>query len=514
MTAAATLLRDIALPTKVKPSGRRATLLVARADGTYGMRRPRTHEERETVSINQRARAITSDKGFWAVARTLPGNGEGQRKSGRPSDHPTWVMLLIASLATQCGSQRAATTYVKDPGYWMFFRAYAHAHKPAGFRAAGTKPPARHHFTHFMRKWESPEWAEHRANAEKAGKGYALSVAKRLGHFNPNQPLEYARVDSKQWATLDGTVYQAPSKRTRDQGGRCDPASGWHSKGGAPNGLAYGSKYSIVETLSDEYQGQLILAFKHVDPRPGNTQGDEAAASEYLLHELKKDAPGLRGAVSDSAFRGTHIKRLTRAGVIVINYPVAAANPNRESGGRLAEGRVERTRKVRTHTHKGRDGRVCRHVLHVVGSVPSVEAIDAEGNTILMPLAPSGYQSHINADGSHVFYLVTTIECRRGNTRVLIRLDDHARGDIQGWSRADLVRFYPVGTPQFDYLYGRRNTSESLHAKMKRTMPRLPAYGRTRQDLFMLGYQVANNAIALAFHAQRGNLPNALDGTT
>ena len=48
---------------------------------------------------------------------------------------------------------------------------------------------------------------------------------------------------------------------------------------------------------------------------------------------------------------------------------------------------------------------------------------------------------------------------------------------------------------------------------MKRTMPRLPAYGRVRQDLFMLGYQVANNAIALAFHAQRAGQPNALDDT-
>ncbi|MEI2715600.1 MAG: hypothetical protein V9E98_01155 [Candidatus Nanopelagicales bacterium] len=45
-------------------------------------------------------------------------------------------------------------------------------------------------------------------------------------------------------------------------------------------------------------------------------------------------------------------------------------------------------------------------------------------------------------------------------------------------------------------------------------MPRLPAYGRVRQDLFMLGYMVANNSIALAFTARRQGGPNALDFTT
>lgn len=504
-------LRALTPPVQVHRAGRRAELITLRPNGKYGARRARTHEEREIVSLLQRVRAIVADPGFWESATHFPGNTQpAVRGPGCPPDHPTWVMFLIGCLATQVGSQRAAIALVNDAGYWPYLSDYANHHRPVMFLPAGTKRPARHHFSHFLKKWESDKWRKIRTRVERAGREYALEQAKRLGHFDPNQPLEYNRVRPEQWVTLDGTVYRSPSNRIDT--GRCDPASGWHSKGGAPDGTAYGTKYSIVETLSDEYNGQLLLAFGHVTPRPGKTQGDEAAASEQLLNQLKEEAPGLRGAVSDSAFRGPHIRRLTRRGILILNHPVAAKNPNRLAGGRYADGRVERTHKIRTVTHKGAHGYECRHTIHLHGSNPCQEVPDATGETILKPLVAVGYD-HRDLKNGHVFYLKVAIECRRGNFTELIRLDKAGTIDIAHDARADLARFYPVGSPQFDLLYGRRNTSESFHAKMKRTMPRIPAYGRTRQDLFMLSYQVANNAIALAFHARRAGEHNALDDT-
>lgn len=70
-----------------------------------------------------------------------------------------------------------------------------------------------------------------------------------------------------------------------------------------------------------------------------------------------------------------------------------------------------------------------------------------------------------------------------GDTEALIRLDDHTDGDRQNWSRTELARLYPVSTLQFDCLAGQRNSSESFHNEMKRTMPRIPAYGATGQTL-------------------------------
>lgn len=211
-----------------------------------------------------------------------------------------------------------------------------------------------------------------------------------------------------------------------------------------------------------------MLSVQHVTTGEG-----EAAASLNLCLDLKQRAPGIRGLTSDTAFRGTH---------------------------------------NRTHTHTA-NGRQCRHVLRMEGSVPVQETYDAVGDVTLQALDPVGYVHRHNRDGSHTYYLKCRVACRRGDTETLIRLDDHADGDLQGWSRAELARFYPVGTLQFDYLAGRRNSSESLHSKMKRTMPRLPAYGAAAQELFILGYQIANNAIAAAQYARRRGQPNALDGT-
>lgn len=103
-----------------------------------------------------------------------------------------------------------------------------------------------------------------------------------------------------------------------------------------------------------------------------------------------------------------------------------------------------------------------------------MEAFDEEGAEILQPITPIGYQQRSNKNGTHAAYLQVQISCHRGDLTELIRIDKPARGDVQEANRANQARLYPVGTKQFDFLYGRRNTSESFHNKMKRTMPRLP----------------------------------------
>ena len=73
------------------------------------------------------------------------------------------------------------------------------------------------------------------------------------------------------------------------------------------------------------------------------------------------------------------------------------------------------------------------------------------------------------------------------------------------------MRFYPSGTPQFGLLYGRRNATESVHRQLKRKAERVPAYGYTRQMLFVLGYIATHNAVARALHQRRDGQRNALD---
>lgn len=498
---------------KVTASGRRSNFLYIRPDGTWGVRRARSDEEKERASLFQKIRCIVHDQGFWETAGCLPGNMDPIiRKRGRKTDHPAWMMLLLVAAATQTGSQTGAVTLLADPLMWDFIRELANRFRPAEWREAGPLPPTRNHLSTFNKKWKSQRWDTIVGDARDTAKDYALREAFALGYFDPGQPLEYANVDFRQWVTLDGTVYQPPSSRTHDDGGRTDTGSGWHSKGGE-DCAAYGSKFSIIETISDEYLGALILDYDHVTPKPGKQQGDEAATSEAMLHELKDRAPGLRGNTSDSALRGGHNARLLNHDVITINHPVAEKNPNRKTEGRFGEGRVERTHKIRTVEHARTNGQPCIHTIYLVGSVPHQESIDGEGNVILQPLIATGYKSAKNDDGTCRWYQEINVECRHGDFDAYIRFDAPGRNDVKNLSRADLARFYPTNSPQFGYIYGRRNSSESMHSKMKRTMPVLPAYGARLQSLYMLGYMIANNAISMAFGKKRRGEPNALDGT-
>ena len=130
---------------------------------------------------------------------------------------------------------------------------------------------------------------------------------------------------------------------------------------------------------------------------------------------------------------------------------------------------------------------------------------------VRLPNATTGY-SRPNADGTHRWYVVYAVPCRHDTTTVALRIDGPGHADSKGWAWTDLMRFYPVGTPQYGLLYGRRNATESVHRQYKRKAARVPAYGYSRQLLFVIGYIATHNAVARALHLRRAGHPNALDG--
>ena len=255
---------------KLRMAGKRSSVPTRRPDGTMGMRRPRNDEERNLVSDNQTVRAVLADPGFWAASTQLPGNAPNRRPPrGRPVQMPSWGLYLVTCIGGYLGSQRAAIAYFADPVMWDVIRVWAQPHTPTGWAALPAKPPTRAMLRTFLNKWDSPDWADIRVRVEKAQMGAAMTEAKRRGPFDPNQPLVYNRVDFRQWVTTDGTVLKAPSDHSpdEDETHRTDIASGLHSKGGS---TARGTKYVLIETISEEYRGRFILAAAHVTPKPGN----------------------------------------------------------------------------------------------------------------------------------------------------------------------------------------------------------------------------------------------------
>jgi hypothetical protein len=497
---------------KVRMPGRRGSIPTRRPDGTIGLKRPRNDEERNLVSDNQTLRATMADPAFWAAARQLPGNAPSPHPTpGRPVQMPAWGLYLVVCVAGYLGSQRAAIAYFADPVMWDVIRMWAQPHTPNGWSALPPKPPTRAMLRTFLNKWDRDDWADVRARLEKAQMGAALSEVKRRGHFNPDERLSYNKVDFRQWVTTDGTVLKAPSDHSPDddEPHRTDPASGLHTKAGS---TAHGSKFVFIETVSDEYRGRFIVATAHVTPKPGKQHGDEAAPTVNALLNLKQAAPGMWGVIADTVLRGTHIGPLARRGIITVNHAPAAENPDRIRKGRHNRKRVERIQFLRTHRHELANGHICEHRLHTVGSVPHQEVYDDQGNSILTPL-PNAITGHDrpNADGSSRWYVEYPVPCPHGATTAALRIDAPGRNDSKGWAWNDLMRFYPSGTPQFGLLYGRRNATESVHRQLKRKAERVPAYGYTRQMLFVLGYIATHNAVARALHQRRDGQRNALD---
>lgn len=498
--------------TKVRQRGRRHTIITARPDGTYGTRRPRTSEEREMVADTTQARIVLASPDFWNVAHSLPNNAYVVGKNGRPNKNPSWVLLFLATLATLTGSQRGAIRFVSDPYMWDMFRTWSSSYVPNGFDPAPATPPTRDHLSYFVRKWKSDAWAGVRANADDAFRGTALALAQHLGNLRDDQPLRYNQPDPGQWVSYDGTVYRGPSDKQKDPskpGRRVDPACGWHNKYGDEKIRVWGSKVVFASLRSEDYWGRIILDYSHVVGAETKTGiGDEAAVTLASAQRLKLTAPGMRGVIIDGVLRGKHITELSRLDIHTVNRPAALSNPERDVKGTNNDSRVEKSAKIGTHKHHRSNGTVCKHDVWVVGSNYHQRVLDASGSEAFVPLQVRTVTRRANRGGKTFrHYTHLSIPCRYGDTEMVVGLHHEVEGEAS-LSRGELLRYYPTGSAQFGVLYGRRNDTEALHSHMKKTMPRLPAYGTEAQSLFVLAYAVRSNAVARNLAVRAQSLPS------
>ncbi len=509
------------IPTRLKPlprlgrgkdvtivhRGRRGSLLYQNAKGELVTKRARIHEDKERVSTFQLLRALIADPSFWSVAMTMPGNICNTGKRGRPTHNPSWAYLLIAGLTTLTGSQRAAITFINDPTMWKFLRQYTEAYRPKGVDSLGKTPPQRHHFSTFLKKWESEEWETIRHLAHKQFRAEAGARATSQGMLNPAQPLRYNEVDPGQHIVYDGTVFKGPASKYRVT------ADGEREQLRNGTERVWGSKVVFASIRTDDYHGRLVLDYEQVLGATQEGIGDEAASIITSATRLKREMPGIRGIIVDSIIRGTHLTQLADRGVLVTNYPHAKANPKSSREGRWGTGRKEKRSILRTFKHEPRKGQVCEHTLIVEGAVFKQPAYDATGRKVLTECPVTGFESRRNPSGGHRYYLNIKMPCPNGDLKVTVPLyhEDRDKFAIKGINRGEYLRFYPPGTPQFHALYGRRNDSESLHSQVKRNLTRLPAYRARRQVVFVLGMALVSNAAARAFDLKRAGEPNPLD---
>lgn len=516
-----------------------APKVVISDEGEAHVRRPRADEENEAASDFQLILATLDDPSFWDVVAQFPGNIRTEGMPGRPPAHPTWVYIFFMGAVSKLRSQRRASIFFRDSLVWERVQELSknaieidrrsNNLDAARFDYAGERAPRRHHMSYFLKRLGTDEWSASLEAAKHVFSKGAVKAAEEKGLLDPSRPLRYNNPDPSQYIAYDGTVFRPPSKSQPrgDAKTRIDDASGFHGRAteeGEPEPeRVYGSKVVFASVRSDDFHGRHILDFEMV---PGKSEsrgvGDEGKHTLISLDRLRHLAPGARGIIIDSVLRGRAIEKVAGWGLVTINYPYALANPEARKKGRNNSDRTPKETKVKEYVHSYADGarmRTCSHEIYVVDSVFCTPTYDDGGKLTLTDLVVDRYEKRRNRskragdDAVWRFRLILTVPCQYGDHEVPVALyhNGDTPQDVNGFVRGEYMRFYPTNTAAFQVLYGRRNDTESLHNQIKRTMPRMPVYGTTKQAFFMLGLALTHNAATRAYSLRRAGLPSPFD---
>lgn len=240
----------------------------------------------------------------------------------------------------------------------------------------------------------------------------------------------------------------------------------------------------------------------------GNRPGSDRPAG------TPKAKRGLESVLVDSAVRGTDVVDMQRAGYHVVNHPHAESNPDRGPGKRLNDTRVEKHYLRRAAVHDDR-GEPCVHLIYAMGGDLVQLVKDEAGDPGISPLERLEHKERINKDGTYRQYSLRKVECAATGTnfaeRIALFHTDPTSSDLKH-NCGEVCRVFPPSSPEFEYLYGQRNDTESRHTDLKACAKYLPA-DVPGQELRLLAASMLLNAIAWQVHSQAHGKPNVFDDT-
>ena len=384
-------------------------------------------------------------------------------------------------------SMPVAITELSHPVIWTEVRNVLEAHRPEDWDAVPAVCPSLSQMKSFNQKIAIQGDAWHEKVIDAVSR-QAVKDAQALGYLDPDRTGSWSSPDGRDFVATDGTVMlPAYGSGTDDSLG---PQIVFNDE--KAKNKPIGSKVLTTFVHGDEPGSRIILRADIVPPGPNGSPGGESEPVAHAVRAIAAAAEGgLKGVIVDSVIRGKLVAELDREGCIVVNYPHAKSNPNRVTGGRKAEGRVERTVELPAMTHATKGSACCEHALVMVGSVPHTRMVDAEGDEQLVPLTIAKQTRRQNKDGSWRSYHVYKVPCIRGNFRHTHRLFPVDETTI---NHGESTRFYPTDTDEFAGLYGRRNATESWHAELKRRRRRLPVRGMAMQSFYLCCLVVTQNA--------------------
>lgn len=164
-----------------------------------------------------------------------------------------------------------------------------------------------------------------------------------------------------------------------------------------------------------------------------------------------------------------------------------------------------------TRRHKGTKPRLLevitacpcgqRHDLWTRKGAVHLRTLDVSGKARFTPLEILKLESRRGAR-SHRWYHLLQLPC--GQTH-RVRLNSTTDDETSGFNRAKHLTQLPSHHPDRDRIYGWRADAESLNNGTDRRLwgGRMVAYGAERQTLFLIGYALAQNALATAINNER-----------
>ncbi|WAX55539.1 hypothetical protein M6B22_13415 [Jatrophihabitans cynanchi] len=474
----------------------------------------------EVLTTADQVRAVFSLPALYRLAALLP----TRQGTGRPAQHPAWVLLGYGVLARVYRSGVRVENELRHPGTWQLILDAAdwmRAEDPElEISPAGPVPPgwdawkyARNHY------FTDPEVLD--ALREEFTRA-AVEQARQLGLLRPDGPGSLTHPDRSRTVYGDGTVvrpmYRPPAARRvtdpatgltkveyLDPDGnpiasprrRFDPdAADFHGHAGP----VHGQNFVALYARGDRAHQRVVLGV-HRTERPGG-EAEAAVAGIKALHVVA--GAGMQVVVYDGALRGVHIDELMReCGLLVVNK-VHASSKTRSRKQRAA-GQQKPPAAPRWHPlgqweHDTPTG-VCRHTLAAVdGAVSEIGTDDAGTPVVVSRLPRKQVKRSRRLHGGYHFNVAYEIPCPQGV--FLAWVTPHGEPGDPDHRRADAVRVIAEGEEDFTRLYGLRNDAEAFNAHFKRSLlvDRAMSLGAARQLLDVLCYGLLNNALA-AHHA-------------
>lgn len=400
--------------------------------------------------------------------------------------------------------------------------------KQAFERKLTVRPPLPHHSDYFAQLWRGIDssgnplpdghpWQGLRQKVMTEFRAGAVRQVQEMGSLDPALDFQYKDPDRNQTNGWDGCMFRMPKNRK-------GPAIGEHYVGGDTTKRVHGTKFTIASTrISGQYHSRVIIDLVHT----GRGRNSRAKTEQQAVLEMTpiigalseqeirgKVKRGLKSVLVDCVVRGTDVIEMQRASYHVVNHPHTGAYPDRGPGKRLNATRVEKHYLRRAAVHDDR-GEPCVHFIYAMGGdlVQIVE--DEAGGPGVSPLERLEHKERINKDGTYQHYSLRKVECAATGTsfteRIALFHTDPTSSDLR-YNWGEVCRVFPPSSPEFPYLYGQRNDTESRHTDLKARAKYLPA-DVPGQELRLLAASMLLNAIAWQVHLQAHHQPNVFDDT-